>query len=144
MIFGVIGSVGLVLLRRVLGLLGIGPAADAKDVEITVLRRRRHPSNPHADAERLIRTVRTECLDWLLIRKARPVVCGSVKDPGTEASCRLAGCPTGTPNVRRGSGSCSPAFVSRRSSRILVARERREEISWACTVRAPLVRGGTA
>ena len=61
MIFGVIGSVGLVLLRRVLGLLGIGPAADAKDVEITVLRRRRHPSNPHAGAsaegERLCRTL---------------------------------------------------------------------------------------
>src|SRR5215203_431984 len=38
MIFGVVGSVRLVLLRRVLGLLGIGPAADAKDVEIAVLR----------------------------------------------------------------------------------------------------------
>jgi hypothetical protein len=34
----VIGSVRLVLLRRVLGLLGIGPAPDAKDVEIAVLR----------------------------------------------------------------------------------------------------------
>jgi hypothetical protein len=34
----VIGSVGFVLLRRVLGLLGIGPAPDAKDVEIAVLR----------------------------------------------------------------------------------------------------------
>ena len=33
-----IGSVGFVLLRRVLGLLGIGPAPDAKDVEIAVLR----------------------------------------------------------------------------------------------------------
>ena len=33
-----IGSVGFVLLRRLLGLLGIGPAADAKDVEIAVLR----------------------------------------------------------------------------------------------------------
>jgi putative transposase len=32
------GSVGFVLLRRVLGLLGIGPAPDAKDVEIAVLR----------------------------------------------------------------------------------------------------------
>jgi hypothetical protein len=38
MIFGVIGSVGFVLLRRVLGLLGIGPTPDAKDVEIAVLR----------------------------------------------------------------------------------------------------------
>jgi putative transposase len=34
----VIGSVRLVLLRRVLGLLGIGPTPDAKDVEIAVLR----------------------------------------------------------------------------------------------------------
>jgi hypothetical protein len=34
----VVGGVGFVLLRRVLGLLGIGPAADAKDVEIAVLR----------------------------------------------------------------------------------------------------------
>ena len=33
-----IGGVGFVLLRRVLGLLGIGPASDAKDVEIAVLR----------------------------------------------------------------------------------------------------------
>ena len=33
-----IGSVGFVLLRRVLGLLGIGPRPDAKDVEIAVLR----------------------------------------------------------------------------------------------------------
>ena len=33
-----IGSVGFVLLRRVLGLLGIGPTPDAKDVEIAVLR----------------------------------------------------------------------------------------------------------
>jgi putative transposase len=34
----VIGSVGFVLVRRVLGLLGVGPAPDAKDVEIAVLR----------------------------------------------------------------------------------------------------------
>jgi hypothetical protein len=34
----VIGSIRLVLLRRVLGLLGIGPTPDAKDVEIAVLR----------------------------------------------------------------------------------------------------------
>jgi hypothetical protein len=33
-----IGTVGFVLLRRVLGLLGMGWAADAKDVEIAVLR----------------------------------------------------------------------------------------------------------
>jgi putative transposase len=33
-----IGTVGFVLLRRVLGLLGIGSAGDAKDVEIAVLR----------------------------------------------------------------------------------------------------------
>ena len=33
-----IGGVGFVLLRRVLGLLGIGAASDAKDVEIAVLR----------------------------------------------------------------------------------------------------------
>jgi hypothetical protein len=32
------GRVGFVLLRRVLGLLGLGPAPDAKDVEIAVLR----------------------------------------------------------------------------------------------------------
>ena len=48
-----IGSVGFVLLRRVLGLLGIGPAPDAKDVEITVLRhqlmvvRRQIPAQVH-------------------------------------------------------------------------------------------------
>jgi hypothetical protein len=34
----VIGGIRLVLLRRVLGLLGIGPTPDAKDVEIAVLR----------------------------------------------------------------------------------------------------------
>jgi putative transposase len=34
----VIGSVGFVLLRRVLGLLGVGPVPDAQDVEIAVLR----------------------------------------------------------------------------------------------------------
>jgi hypothetical protein len=34
----VIASVRLVLLRRALGLLGIGPTPDAKDVEIAVLR----------------------------------------------------------------------------------------------------------
>jgi hypothetical protein len=33
-----IGGVGFVLLRRMLGLLGVGPAPDAKDVEIAVLR----------------------------------------------------------------------------------------------------------
>ena len=33
-----IGSVGFVLPRRVLGLLGLGPAPDAKDVEIAALR----------------------------------------------------------------------------------------------------------
>ena len=33
-----IGSVGFVLLRRVLALLGIGPAVDSKDLEIAVLR----------------------------------------------------------------------------------------------------------
>ena len=33
-----IGSVGFVLVRRVLGLLGVGPAPEAKDVEIAVLR----------------------------------------------------------------------------------------------------------
>ena len=37
MIREMIGSVGFVLLRRVLGLMGIGPTADAKDVEIAVL-----------------------------------------------------------------------------------------------------------
>jgi len=38
MIFDVIGSVGFVLVRRVLGLLRVGPAPDGKDVEIAVLR----------------------------------------------------------------------------------------------------------
>jgi putative transposase len=35
---GGIGSIGFVLLRRVLGLLGMGPTSDAKDVETAVLR----------------------------------------------------------------------------------------------------------
>ena len=60
---GVIGSVGFLLLRRVLGLLGIGPAADAKDVEIAVLRHqltvlRRQVARPrYTPADRLVLAV---------------------------------------------------------------------------------------
>ena len=58
-----IGSVGFVLLRRVLGLLGIGPAPDAKDVEIAVLRHqltvlRRQVARPrYAPSDRLVLAV---------------------------------------------------------------------------------------
>ena len=58
-----IGSVGLVLLRRVLGLLGIGPAPDVKDVEIAVLRHqltvlRRQVAQPrYIPSDRLVLTV---------------------------------------------------------------------------------------
>src|SRR5215203_5840827 len=63
MIFGVIGGVGFVLLRRVLGLLRIGPAADAKDVEIAVLRHqlmvlRRQVARPrYTPSDRLVLAV---------------------------------------------------------------------------------------
>jgi putative transposase len=59
----VIGSVGFVLLRRVLGLLGIGPTADAKDVEIAVLRHqlmvvRRQVARPrYTPSDRLVLAV---------------------------------------------------------------------------------------
>jgi putative transposase len=59
----VIGSVGFVLLRRVLGLLGIGPAADSKDVEIAVLRHqlmvlRRQVARPrYTPSDRLVLAV---------------------------------------------------------------------------------------
>src|SRR5829696_8015590 len=63
MIFGVVGSVGFVLLRRVLGLLGIGPAPDVKDVEIAVLRHqlmvvRRQVARPrYTPSDRLVLAV---------------------------------------------------------------------------------------
>jgi len=56
----VIGSIGFVLVRRVLGLLGIGPAPDAKDVEIAVLRhqlmvlRRQLPRPQYSPSDRLL------------------------------------------------------------------------------------------
>jgi putative transposase len=59
----VIGGVGFLLLRRVLGLLGIGPAADAKDVEIAVLRHqltvlRRQVARPrYTPSDRLVLAV---------------------------------------------------------------------------------------
>ena len=58
-----IGSVGFVLLRRVLGLLGVGLAADAKDVEIAVLRHqlmvvRRQVARPrYTPSDRLVLAV---------------------------------------------------------------------------------------
>ena len=58
-----IGSVGFVLLRRVLGLLGIGPTPDAKDVEIAVLRHqltvlRRQVARPrYTPSDRLVLAV---------------------------------------------------------------------------------------
>jgi hypothetical protein len=59
----VIGSVGFVLLRRVLGLLGMGPTPDAKDVEIAVLRHqltvlRRQVARPrYTPSDRLVLAV---------------------------------------------------------------------------------------
>jgi len=59
----VIGSVGFVLLRRVLRLLGIGPVPDAKDVEIAVLRHqlmvlRRQIAQPrYSPSDRLVLAV---------------------------------------------------------------------------------------
>jgi putative transposase len=38
MIFVVVRTLGFLVIRRVLGLIGLGPAPDAKDVEIAVLR----------------------------------------------------------------------------------------------------------
>src|SRR4029450_12723287 len=38
MIFVVARTLGFLVIRRVLGLIGLGPAPDAKDVEIAVLR----------------------------------------------------------------------------------------------------------
>ena len=58
-----IGSVGFVLVRRLLGLLGAGPAPDAKDVEIAVLRHqlmvvRRQVARPrYRPADRLVLAV---------------------------------------------------------------------------------------
>jgi transposase InsO family protein len=58
-----IGGVGFVLLRRVLGLLRIGPTADAKDVEIAVLRHqltvlRRQVARPrYTPSDRLVLAV---------------------------------------------------------------------------------------
>lgn len=58
-----IGSVGFVLLHRVLGLLGVGPAPDAKDVEIAVLRHqlmvlRRQVARPrYTPSDRLVLAV---------------------------------------------------------------------------------------
>ena len=55
-----IASVGFVLLRRVLGLLGLGPAPDAKDVEIAALRHqltvlRRQAARPrYTPSDRLV------------------------------------------------------------------------------------------
>src|SRR5215203_449425 len=70
MIFGVVGSVRLVLLRRVLGLLGIGPAPDAKDVEIAVLRHqltvlRRQIARPrYTPSDRLVLVTPATLLRW--------------------------------------------------------------------------------
>jgi transposase InsO family protein len=58
-----IGSVGFVLLRRALGLLGIGPTPDVKDVEIAVLRhqltvlRRRVTRPTYTPSDRLVLAV---------------------------------------------------------------------------------------
>src|SRR5829696_6287230 len=63
MIFGVVGSVGFVLLRRALVLLGIGPRPEAKDVEIAVLRHqltvlRRQVARPrYTPSDRLVLAV---------------------------------------------------------------------------------------
>lgn len=96
----VVRTLGWVALRRLVDVVGLGPGPDAKDVEIAVLRHQlaalhRQVSRPrytpgdrlvlaclakllprqapraNAYAERWVRTVRTECLDWILIRNAR-------------------------------------------------------------------------
>jgi hypothetical protein len=105
----VIGSVGSVLLRRVFGLLGFGPAPDAKDVEIAVLRHqlpvlRRQVARPrYTPSDRLVLAVLARLLrgsggrrSWL----RRPSCC-----TGT-GSWSGAGGPTrtGAPQRRRGRG----------------------------------------
>ena len=73
-----IGSVRLVLLRLVLGLLGIGPAPDAKDVEIAVLRHqlmvlRRQVARPrYSQTDRLALAVLPELAQISAHRTAAP------------------------------------------------------------------------
>jgi hypothetical protein len=42
----VVRTLAFVIFRRILGLVGLGPAPDAKDVEIAVLRHQPHHRSP--------------------------------------------------------------------------------------------------
>jgi putative transposase len=87
-----IGTVGFVLLRRVLGLLGIGSAADAKDVEIAVLRHqltvlRRQVARPrYTPSDRLVLAVLARLLPrerWSAFLVPRPSRLAAFRDtPG--------------------------------------------------------------
>jgi hypothetical protein len=66
----VVQMVGLMVLRRLIGLLGLGPSPDAKDVELAVLRHqmavlRRQVNRPrHTPGDRMV----LAWLAWLLPR----------------------------------------------------------------------------
>jgi putative transposase len=84
-----IGTVGFVLLRRVLGLLGIGSAADVKDVEIAVLRHqltvlRRQVARPrYTPSDRLVLAVLARLLPrerWSAFLVTPPRCCAGTEN----------------------------------------------------------------
>jgi hypothetical protein len=66
----VVRTLAFVIVRRVLGLVGLGPASDAKDIEIAVLRHqlmvvRRQVARPrYAPADRMVLAVLARWLPW--------------------------------------------------------------------------------